>query len=88
MKGIVRIGDKTTHGGQVLSGSRTMKFQGVGVARLGDAVSCPIEGHSPSYIAEGHPIMKDNGVPVAFHNYKCTCGCTLITSLSCATTSK
>ncbi|EML0455035.1 MULTISPECIES: PAAR domain-containing protein [Klebsiella] len=88
MKGIVRIGDKTTHGGQVLSGSGTMKFQGVGVARLGDAVSCPIEGHSPSYIAEGHPTMKDNGVPVAFHNYKCTCCCTLITSLSCATTSK
>lgn len=33
MKGIVRIGDKTTHGGQVLSGSGTMKFQG-GVWRV------------------------------------------------------
>ncbi|EOC0417696.1 PAAR domain-containing protein [Cronobacter malonaticus] len=88
MKGIVRIGDKTTHGGQVLSGSAVMKFAGISVARQGDPVSCPIDGHSPSYIAEGHPTMKDNGVAVAFHGYKCTCGCTLITSLGNATTSK
>lgn len=88
MKGIVRIGDKTTGGGQVQSGSSKMKFQGIGVARLNDPVSCPIEGHSPSHIAEGHPTMKDNGAPVAFDGYKCSCGCTLISSLTNATTSK
>jgi uncharacterized Zn-binding protein involved in type VI secretion len=88
MKGIIRIGDKTTGGGQVMDGSKKMKFAGIGVARKGDPVSCPILGHSPSFIAEGHPTMKDNGVPVAFHGYKCTCGCTLIASLSNATTSK
>ncbi|EKY3995816.1 TPA: PAAR domain-containing protein [Enterobacter roggenkampii] len=88
MKGIIRIGDKTTGGGLVMDGSKKMKFAGIGVARKGDPVSCPILGHSPSFIAEGHPTMKDNGVPVAFHGYKCTCGCTLIASLSNATTSK
>ncbi|KEY57166.1 hypothetical protein SRDD_39350 [Serratia sp. DD3] len=72
----------------MLSGSGKMTFQGIGVARLNDPVSCPITGHSPSYIAEGHPTMKDNGVPVAFDGYKCSCGCTLISSLTNATTSK
>ncbi|MFK3663238.1 PAAR domain-containing protein [Scandinavium sp. NPDC088450] len=88
MKGIVRIGDKTSHGGQVLSGSSVMKFAGIGVARKGDPVSCPILGHSPSFISEGHPTMKDNGIAVAFHDNKCTCGCSLISSLGNATTSK
>ncbi|SUX58187.1 Uncharacterized conserved protein [Citrobacter braakii] len=47
MKGVIRIGDKTTGGGQVLSGSSKMKFKGIGAARLNDPVSCPIEGHKP-----------------------------------------
>lgn len=88
MKVIVRIGDKTTGGGQVLSGSTKMKFAGIGVARLNDPVSCPLLGHSPSYISQGHPTLKDHGIPVAFHGYTCTCGCTLIASLTNATTSK
>lgn len=81
MKGIIRVGDKTTGGGSVLSGSTNMKFCGIGVARLGDPVNCPIVGHSPTVIAEGHPIFEDNGVPVAFHGNRCACGCTLISSL-------
>ncbi|EEB9696278.1 PAAR domain-containing protein [Salmonella enterica subsp. enterica] len=44
---IVRIGDKTTHGGAVISGSATMIFGNIGVARKGDKVTCPIEGHGP-----------------------------------------
>ncbi|WP_187433276.1 PAAR domain-containing protein, partial [Serratia marcescens] len=36
MLAIVRIGDKTTHGGTVLTGSGTMIFGGIGVARKGD----------------------------------------------------
>lgn len=88
MKGIVRIGDKNTGGGIVQDGSKKMIFAGIGVARKGDPVICPISGHNPSFISEGHPTMNDNGIPVAFHGYKCTCGCTLISSLGNATTSK
>ncbi|CAG7701587.1 unnamed protein product, partial [Allacma fusca] len=88
MKGIIRVGDRTTGGGQVQSGSETMIFQAIGVARINDPVSCPIPGHSPSYIAQGHPTMKDNGVAVAFDGYKCSCGCTLISSLTNATTNQ
>lgn len=37
MLAIVHIGDKTTHGGSVLTASCTMKFGGIiGVARKGD----------------------------------------------------
>jgi len=87
MKGIIRIGDKNTGGGSVLSGSSKMKFSGTGVARQGDPVSCPIKGHGPTVIAEGHPTFKDNGVPVAFDGHRCACGCPLISSLPQATAS-
>ncbi|MCC8381951.1 MULTISPECIES: PAAR domain-containing protein [unclassified Xenorhabdus] len=87
MKGIIRIGDKTTHGGAVQEGSGVMKFSGIGVARLGDKVSCPIIGHGITQIIEGHPTFKDNGISVAFHGHKCGCGCTLISSLGNATSS-
>ncbi|KFE52070.1 PAAR domain-containing protein [Pseudomonas syringae] len=81
MKGIIRIGDKTTSGGSVLSGSEVMKFFGIGVARVGDPVICPIPIHGPTVIAEGHPKFKDHGVPVAFNGHRCACGCALISSL-------
>lgn len=84
MKGIIRIGDRTSGGGRVLAGSGRMKFQGIGVARINDPVSCPLTGHSPAYIAEGHPSMTDNGIAVAFHGHRCSCGCTLISSLTIA----
>jgi uncharacterized Zn-binding protein involved in type VI secretion len=84
MKGIIRIGDKTTGGGTVLSGSSSMQFDGIGVAREGDPVRCLIPGHGRTVIAEGHPTFKDNGVPVAFHGHCCACGCTLISSLPVA----
>jgi len=81
---IVRIGDKTTHGGIVLTGSETMKFGGIGVARKGDKVLCPKVGHGPTIIVEGNPDYLDHGVPVAFHGHKCGCGCALISSFFAA----
>ncbi|MGF6093166.1 PAAR domain-containing protein [Pseudomonas sp. 18173] len=81
MKSIIRIGDKTTGAGTVLSGSLAMKFAGFGVARQGDPVLCPIPGHGRTVIAEGHPAFKDQGIPVAFDGHLCACGCALISSL-------
>ncbi|MDY0929069.1 PAAR domain-containing protein [Enterobacter sp. CFBP8995] len=82
MKGIIRLGDSHTGGGLVLEGSIKMKFSGVGAARKGDAVICPIIGHGKNFIAEGHATFKDNGVPVAFQGHRCACGCELISSLT------
>lgn len=85
MKGIIRIGDKTTGGGTVISGSAVMKFQDIGVARVGDSVTCPLPGHGPTVIAEGHPTFTDHGIPVALHGHRCACGCVLLSSLPQAT---
>ncbi|MCE0828750.1 PAAR domain-containing protein [Buttiauxella sp. A2-C2_NF] len=82
MLNIIRKGDKTTHGGSVLTGSEKMKFGGIGVARKGDKVSCPVDGHGSTTIVEGNPNYLDNGIPVAFHGHKCACGCTLISSFA------
>lgn len=81
---IIRKGDKTTHGGTVLTASEEMKFGGIGVARKGDTVSCPMPFHGVTIIIEGNPNYLDNGIPVAFHGHKCGCGCTLISSFSAA----
>ena len=81
MKGFIRKNDKLSSGGYVTVGSETMKFGGIGVARLGDPVSCPIKGHGPTVIAEGHPTFSDHGIPVAFHGHRCACGCILLSSL-------
>jgi uncharacterized Zn-binding protein involved in type VI secretion len=42
MKGIIRIGDKSTGGGTVLSGSTVLRFEGIGVSPEGDLVRCPV----------------------------------------------
>ena len=52
---VIRKGDKTSHGSSVLSASETMKFGGIGVARKGDKVSCPVLGHGLTIIVEGNP---------------------------------
>ncbi|HCB2172993.1 TPA: PAAR domain-containing protein, partial [Klebsiella pneumoniae] len=49
-KGFVLLGDKTTHGGAVISASSTMIVNGKPVALVGDKVSCPIPGHGTNAI--------------------------------------
>nr|EKY1975442.1 PAAR domain-containing protein [Cronobacter sakazakii] len=44
-KGFVVLGDKTTHGGVVISASSTMVVNGRIVALVGDKVNCPVPGH-------------------------------------------
>ncbi len=45
MKGIIRLGDSTTHGGMVIQASSQMTIEGKPAALVGDLVSCPITGH-------------------------------------------
>jgi len=81
MRGIIRLGDSTSHGGKVISASSRMIILGKPVALVGDACSCPISGHSNCKIAEGVSTQLVNGVPVAFEGCKTTCGATLIASV-------
>ncbi|MFC4345398.1 PAAR domain-containing protein [Cupriavidus numazuensis] len=78
MSGIIRKGDKNSHGGVVLTGSGTMEVDGIAVARKGDRVSCPT--HGENVIIEGDGSFTDDGLPVSFHGHRAACGCTLISS--------
>lgn len=78
MKGIIRLGDSTSHGGKVTSASSRFKVDGKPVALLGDACSCPIPYHGNPTIVEGDPDFILDGKPVVFEGHKTSCGATLI----------
>jgi uncharacterized Zn-binding protein involved in type VI secretion len=80
MKGVIRLGDATSHGGRVVTASGVARVHGITVARKGDACVCPISGHTACVIAEGDPRVLLDGVPVAFEGHKTSCGATLISS--------
>jgi uncharacterized Zn-binding protein involved in type VI secretion len=80
MKGVIRLGDITSHGGKVIAASGTALVHGIAVVRQGDACVCPISGHSLCVVAEGDPNVLIGGVPVAFQGHKTSCGATLVSS--------
>jgi uncharacterized Zn-binding protein involved in type VI secretion len=73
---IVLVGDPTSHGGVVLTGSPTATVAGRAVARLGDEVSCPQHGNNR--ITEGDASYAVGGIPVALEGHHSACGCVLI----------
>jgi len=79
---IVRLGDKTTHGGVVVTASPIHTLRGIGIARVGDMVACPVPGHGTNPIVEGCPVFTIGGRSVALHGHKTACGCSLIASLT------
>jgi uncharacterized Zn-binding protein involved in type VI secretion len=78
---LIRLDDDTDHGGKVITASSTMRFDGKFVARKGDEVSCPKHDIKPNVIVDGDESMTDNGMAIARHGYRATCGCHLISSL-------
>ncbi|EHN8719198.1 hypothetical protein BFX86_01025 [Enterobacter hormaechei] len=79
-KGFVLLGDKTTHGGAVISASSTMIVNGKPVALVGDKVICPIPGHGTNTIIEGSPEWSSDGKAIVADGCKCQCGCQVISS--------
>lgn len=76
---LIVIGDKTSHGGTVITCSPNCDTMGKGWARVGDMVSCPrCKGVFP--ITQGDVGMTDDGRAVAYHGCKVACGATLISS--------
>jgi len=74
----IRLGDPTSHGGEVVSASSTTTFFGKSVALMGDRVSCPKQGHTNCVIVEGSSTWSINGKPVALDGHKTSCGAVLI----------
>jgi uncharacterized Zn-binding protein involved in type VI secretion len=76
-KHVIVLGDTTTHGGKVITGSENHTYMGIPVARVGDMVECPkCDGTFP--IVDGAPRAFDHGRPIALHGDKVACGATLI----------
>lgn len=82
MRPVILLGDRTSHGGVVLEGADSTLVRGRRVARVGDRVSCPRDGHTPSVIVSGDPTALVDGRPLAREGDKCACGATLIASVA------
>ena len=79
---MVRLGDSTDHGGEVITASETMRYGGRRVARKGDHVECPQHPDvNPNVIVEGDAKITDHCVPVARQDNHATCGCSFISSI-------
>lgn len=79
-KGLILLGDKTSHGGKVITASSAITVNGKKVALVGDMVSCPVQGHGANLILEGLPNRTFNARAVVVDGCKCQCGCTVISS--------
>jgi uncharacterized Zn-binding protein involved in type VI secretion len=79
-RGVVRLGDKTTHGGQVISAAQDFTVLGKRVAVEGDSTYCPkCKGKYP--IQPGGGTRKHHGKWVAYDQDPTACGARLISSL-------
>ncbi|AFQ51644.1 PAAR domain-containing protein [Burkholderia cepacia] len=79
MRGIIRVGDRHTHGGRVESGAEISTVMGRAAARFGNACSCPI--HGACTIAAGDAAFIVEGEAAAFDGHETSCGATLMSSI-------
>jgi uncharacterized Zn-binding protein involved in type VI secretion len=84
----IRKGDKTNHGGQVISarGEGFMEIDGLPVACIGDRVSCPKKGHTNCVIVKGAtgPSVLCKGKEIARDGDLTSCGARLESSQTLA----
>lgn len=79
-KGVIRLGDSTSHGGKVITASTTLKALGKAVALHGDMTACPkCKGMFP--INPAGSGRSHHGKMVAYEGDKAACGATLISSI-------
>ncbi|PNR54642.1 PAAR domain-containing protein, partial [Xanthomonas oryzae] len=72
------VGDPTSGGGQVITGSRETDVDGLPVARVGDRATC--RKHKGIFaIVDGDPTIIIEGQPVALDGAHLACGCTIST---------
>lgn len=77
-KPLIKLGDKTSHGGTVIEASKHSDIDGIGIARMGDKTVCP--KHGPGPIVSGDATLIVDGKPAARHGDKTACGASLIAS--------
>ncbi|AMM23503.1 PAAR domain-containing protein [Variovorax sp. PAMC 28711] len=72
------LGDKTDHGGVVITASDNTFTDERRVACIGDLVSCPIPGHGVNPIVTASPYVEIDGRRVARHHDVTACGSLLL----------
>src|SRR5690606_27559329 len=73
------IGDPTSSGGSVVSGSPFTDIDGIPVARVTDQATCP--RHKGAYpIVDGDNTLIVDGQPVALHGSSLSCGCKVLSA--------
>lgn len=78
-KGVIRLGDSTSHGGKVISAHKPTDM-GKQIACVGDMTTCPkCKGNFP--IVEGDSTYTIEGAAVALDGHKTACGASLISSV-------
>ncbi|MBU0916136.1 MAG: PAAR domain-containing protein [Gammaproteobacteria bacterium] len=80
----VVLGDRTSHGGTVISADYTFAIHGRYVARAGDMVTCP-RCRGTFQIISGASDMTSMGQSPARHGDKTACGAVLIAGQAVAT---
>ncbi|QJE00762.1 PAAR domain-containing protein [Massilia forsythiae] len=79
-RGVIRLGDKTTHGGEVISAAQDFKVLGKQVALDGDSTYCPRCKGNFAIHPHGST-RKHHGKQVAYDQDITDCGAKLISSI-------
>lgn len=80
---VIRLGDRTSHGGEVITASRNYTIMGKAAAREGDIVTCPIKGHGSGGIIGGDPNWTDDDRAIALERISLApCGAEIFSSCS------
>ncbi len=77
---IIRLGDTSTHGGQVVTSASKWQCEGALIARLGDMLACPLHGINP--IIESSETWFCEGAGIAREGDKTLCQAELISGQS------
>jgi len=80
-KALIRMGDRTSHGGTVISGDMTWEVHGKAVARVGDLTVCP-KCKGVFAITSGADDTSGFGQAVAREGDKTACGASLVPTQS------
>ena len=73
------VGDPTSSGGRVLTGSPFTDIDGKSVARVTDMAMCP--KHKGAFpIVDGDSTLIIDGQPVALHGSSLACGCKVLSA--------
>ncbi|TDR27730.1 PAAR domain-containing protein [Hydromonas duriensis] len=73
---VSRLGDKSDHGGEIITATANAKIDGVAIAKAGDIHRCPIHGDTP---ISARSDMSTNDVPWAHIGAVAGCGAIITT---------